>query len=236
MSGSQSIFLKADWRNLLFISFRVPDSLLAPYLPSGLELDRFDGSALVSLVAFEFADTRFLGIRAPLFHSFAELNLRFYVHRTDSNERGVVFIKEICPHYPVAAVAWILYNESFLVLPSKCSMTESYCDYQFGGSNCSVSIQLSAEYSKNPKSTLSESLDHFLIERYLGYSRSHLGKTLRYQVMHPPWSIHDVGKYSIEANFEPVYGNEIGVILKSEPASVLFVQGGPTSLTIAERL
>ena len=47
-------FLTARWVNLFLANYAVPDDLLVPQLPPGLELDRRDGQAFVSLVAFDF--------------------------------------------------------------------------------------------------------------------------------------------------------------------------------------
>src|SRR5438270_9254567 len=104
-------FLTAHWSNLCLLTYAVPPSLLAPRLPRGLELDMRDGQAFVSLVAFDFLDTRVLGIPWPGFRHFAELNLRFYVHR--GAERGVVFVREFVPQLLVAWIARLLYNEPY---------------------------------------------------------------------------------------------------------------------------
>ncbi|HTG49386.1 MAG TPA: DUF2071 domain-containing protein, partial [Gemmatimonadales bacterium] len=73
----------------------MPDEALAPHLPPGLALDRWEGHAFVSLVAFDFLDTRVGGIPWPGFTAFPEVNLRFYVREGD--RRGVVFIAELVP-------------------------------------------------------------------------------------------------------------------------------------------
>src|SRR4051812_2159224 len=88
-------FLTARWSNLCLLTYAVPRALLTPRLPPGLELDtrpgladgptadRFapDGPAFVSLVAFDFLDTRVLGVPWPGYRNFPEINLRFYVRR-----------------------------------------------------------------------------------------------------------------------------------------------------------
>ena len=68
-------FLTARWQNLFLASYAVPPSLLEKRLPPGLALDLKDGSAFVSLVAFEFLDTRVLGVGWPGYRNFGELNL-----------------------------------------------------------------------------------------------------------------------------------------------------------------
>ena len=79
-----SPFLTATWSNLFLASYAVPPTLLEPRLPPGTELDTRDGHAFVSLVAFEFLDTRVRGIAWPGYRNFAELNLRFYVRTAGS--------------------------------------------------------------------------------------------------------------------------------------------------------
>src|SRR6266850_553036 len=55
-------FLTARWSNLAIVTWEVPPALLEPHLPAGLELDRRGGATLASLVAFDFLDTRVLGV------------------------------------------------------------------------------------------------------------------------------------------------------------------------------
>src|SRR6266699_1116460 len=104
-------FLPARWSNLAILTWEVPPALLEPHLPAGLELDRRDGAAFASLVAFDFLDTKVLGVPWPGFRNFPELNLRFYVRY--GNQRGVVFVREFVPKRFVAWAARTLYNEPY---------------------------------------------------------------------------------------------------------------------------
>ncbi len=116
-------FLTAHWRNLFLATYPVPPSLLEPRLPPGLTLDLRDGSAFVSLVAFEFLDTRVLGIPWPGYRDFGELNLRFYARHGD--ERGVVFLREFVPRRAIAWIARWLYNEPYLAAPVAADRAET---------------------------------------------------------------------------------------------------------------
>src|SRR5262249_7166885 len=104
-------FLTARWSNLILATYAVPEELLAPRLPRGLELDRRDGQCFVSLVAFDFLRTNVFGIPWPGFRNFPEINLRFYVRSGD--RRGVVFIREFVPKALVAWLARMFYNEPY---------------------------------------------------------------------------------------------------------------------------
>src|SRR3989442_9486339 len=108
-------FLTARWSKLAILTWEAPPALLEPHLPAGLELDRRDGAAFASLVAFDFLDTRVLGIPWPGFTRFPEVNLRFYVRRGE--RRGVVFIREFVPQAIVAWLARALYHEPYLGAP-----------------------------------------------------------------------------------------------------------------------
>ena len=105
-------FLSAQWKRLLLLTYDVNPQLLMDHLPPGLTLDTIDGRAFVSLVAFDFLDTRVVGIRWPGFINFPEINLRFYVRHPDGR-RGVVFIKEYVPKRVIAWLARTLYNEPY---------------------------------------------------------------------------------------------------------------------------
>src|SRR5207244_5466347 len=116
-------FLTARWSNLVLLNYVVPPAVLEKRLPAGLELDTRDGEAFVSLVAFDFLQTRVLGVPWPGYRNFAELNLRFYARR--HGERGVVFIREIVPQRLVAWIARALYNEAYVAAPLVSTIQET---------------------------------------------------------------------------------------------------------------
>ena len=79
------------------MNWRVDEDLLVPHLPSGVELDRWNGDCWASLVGFQFLHMSVKGMPAIGYRNFPEINLRFYVKRHVNGEtrRGVVFIREI---------------------------------------------------------------------------------------------------------------------------------------------
>src|SRR5258706_7301960 len=115
-------FLTAGWSNLCLLTYAVPPALLEPRLPRGLSLDLRDGQAFVSLVAFDFLDTRVLGVSWPGYRDFPEINLRYYVRH--GAERGVVFIREFVPRRAVAFLARAVYGEPYLAAPMKSRVTQ----------------------------------------------------------------------------------------------------------------
>ena len=118
-TDSAPVFLTAEWRHLAMLNYEADPKLLAPFVPSGTELDLWNGKNFVSVVGFLFQKTRVLGIPVPFHRNFEEVNLRFYVRRKapDGWRRGVVFIKELVPRRAIAWTARTFYNEPYLALP-----------------------------------------------------------------------------------------------------------------------
>jgi uncharacterized protein len=115
----RKIFLTAEWRQLAMLNYEIAPALLEPRLPTGTELDLWNGKTLVSVVGFRFLNTRVWRIAFPFHGNFEEVNLRFYVRRKadDGWRRGVVFIKEIVPRAAIAFAARKFYNENYVALP-----------------------------------------------------------------------------------------------------------------------
>src|SRR5271169_3311573 len=122
MLPSRTVFLTAEWRDLVMLNYEVDPHLLEKQVPCGAVLDSFLGKTYVSLVGFRFFRTKLFGRLLVPFHSnFDEVNLRFYVRHIEGGEtrRGVVFIAEIVPRQAVATVARLAYGENYICLPMK---------------------------------------------------------------------------------------------------------------------
>lgn len=82
---------RQSWRNLLFVHWPVPASVLRPYVPSSLAIDEYEGTSWVGIVPFLMADVMARGVPAlPWISSFPELNVRLYVRSGD--RPGVWFL------------------------------------------------------------------------------------------------------------------------------------------------
>ncbi|HET8712980.1 MAG TPA: DUF2071 domain-containing protein, partial [Gemmatimonadales bacterium] len=121
MSEASRPFLTAQWRNLLMFTYAVDPKLVIDRVPRGTTLDAWHGKALVSLIGFQFLDTKVLGAAVPFHQDFEEVNLRFYVRRSMGDEvrHGVVSIKELVPRPFVGGMARLLYREPYIVVPMR---------------------------------------------------------------------------------------------------------------------
>jgi uncharacterized protein len=188
-------FLTATWSHLLNLTYRVPPALLQPHVPAGTTLEVQEGSAFVSLVAFDFLDTRVRGIKIPFHVDFPEINLRFYLRQGE--QRGVAFLKELVPRPAIAWVARGLYNEPYEAARMISSL-ESSADgftlrHAFRYRRRPYLIQAQAADSLSVPDA--ESIIHFFKEHEWGYGVDRKGRTLCYQVKHPVWEVFDLRSF-----------------------------------------
>jgi uncharacterized protein YqjF (DUF2071 family) len=218
-------FLTAQWRNLFLATYAVPADLLKQHLPPGLELDTRNGSAFVSLVAFEFRDTRVFGLPWPGYRYFPELNLRFYVrHGTD---RGVIFVREFVQKRLVAWLARTIYNEPYKVAPLTNHCQEDVdnitMEYRLG---CAGREHVLRVTGRKPASVPPvDSDEHFFKEHHWGFGRTRRGQAIRYRVEHPVWEVFPVQSYLVDLDWRSVYGPDWEMLNKATPVSTVFAAG-----------
>jgi len=237
-SAAKRPFLTARWRNLILANYSVPAALLEPYLPPGIELDSWDNQHWASLVAFEFLETRVLGVSWPGFRNFPEWNLRFYVRRRTEagTERGVCFVREFVPQWFVATSARLIYNEPYRVArlsaeiqnlqkETGAQIVASYgVEYRKTSHRLSVTAQAAALLPHE------DSVEHFFKEHAWGFGTSRRGKLIRYEVNHPRWEVHPVLSHEIKVDWGALYGPEWAVMNGQSPGSVILAAGSAVSV------
>jgi uncharacterized protein YqjF (DUF2071 family) len=223
--GDRRVFLSAGWYNLLLFNYSVPPEVLKSYLPEGCELDLYDGSAHLSLVAFQFHNTSVLGIKWPGFTNFSEVNLRFYVKY--NGERGVCFIREYVPSRLVSAIADWLYNEPYKFAKMSDSVTRdgNLLSAEYHLQDGASKMRFFARAENNPHMPGTGTLEHHFKEHELGVGRDKKGRTLTYRVHHPVWRIFPVVDYKIEVDAEGLYGKDFAFLSTDKPNSVVFAEG-----------
>jgi uncharacterized protein YqjF (DUF2071 family) len=229
-------FLTARWSNLFLATYAVPPDLLQKRLAPGLDLDLRDGQPFVSLVAFDFLNTRVLGVPWPGYRNFAELNLRFYVRR--GQERGVMFVREFVPQRLVAGLARLLYNEPYVAAPLTSvmydkpeSLTAEY-RLDWGGRTHTI-MATGRKPAYRPADT---SVEHFFKEHRWGYGVTRSGQAIRYEVAHPVWDIYPAEAYQVDLDWALVYGPEWQILKGAVPYSTVLAVGSPVSVYPKGRL
>jgi uncharacterized protein YqjF (DUF2071 family) len=227
-------FLSAHWEHLVMANYAVPPEVLKPYLPHGVTLDLYHEKAYVSLVGFMFKDTRLFKLPIPFLGTFEEINLRFYVKRTEGGEvkRGVVFINETVPYQAVAWLANQLYQEHYLAIPTKNRIEilrdEKKIRYEWKINKQWNHLEVNTSAVSEPM--VNNSIEAFIFEHYYGYTKITDNVSQEYKVNHPRWLINQVNDYSIQCDFKEMYGNDFSFLNSAQPDSVIFAEGSPVTV------
>jgi uncharacterized protein YqjF (DUF2071 family) len=237
-------FLMAQWRNLAVLNFEIAPAVLAPHVPRGTELDLWQGRAFVSLVGFEFHDTKVLGCPIPWHRNFAEVNLRFYVRRQLPGEvrRGVVFLRELVRRPAVSWIARWLYRENYLTVPL-CHRLESpngdpharyraNFTWRFAGDESRIDLVATGTGALAAPG----SLDEFIIEHYWGYSGGAGRPTIEYRVDHPRWKLWPACEARFAGNAAQLYGEPFAAALNAPPLNACYADGSPVTVYRGRRL
>jgi len=227
-------FLSARWENIVMANYDVNSEVLKPYLPAGVEPDFYNNKTYVSLVGFLFKQTSLFSIPIPFFGTFEEINLRFYVKRVEGGtvKRGVVFVNETVPYKPVAWLANKLYNEHYIVIPTKSKIvnTENTKNivYEWKINKSWNHIKVNTAIAS--EEMLPGSAEEFIFEHYYGFTKINSRLSQEYKVNHPRWQVNKVMGFSIECDFKSMYGDDFSFLSNHTPDSVIVAEGSPVTV------
>lgn len=236
-------FLTAEWRKLAIVNYEVQKELLVDYLPSGTELDLWNGKCFVSVIGFMFVNTRLLGIKIPFHSEFEEVNLRFYVKRFENGEwkRGVVFIKEIVPKLALSFVANWVYKEHYETAEMnhvwETKDGKQNISYQWKNKKSNESWNRISLVTEDDCEAIEEgSFMEFITEHYWGYTRINARQTNEYEVRHPRWLKYKILESQIDIDFSESYGLHFSFLNSRVPDSVMLAEGSEVSVEPKQKL
>ena len=176
-----------SWRELLFVHWPIPVSVLRPLIPSRLNIDTHDGLTWIGLVPFAMEGVRPRWM--PFGMDFLETNLRAYVHLEGQGPGVWFFSLEAASWLAVQAarIGWGLPYFHATMSRSREGNVVSYESTRRGAAEASLSVRYEVGATLGPSQP--GSIEHFLLERYLLYSAR--GERLfRGQVHHNPYPAH----------------------------------------------
>jgi uncharacterized protein len=183
-SEARSVFLTAEWQDIVMLNYEVDPFRLGQYVPKGTDLDSFNGNTYMSLVGFRFYRTKIAGVIPIPFHvNFVEINLRFYVRRRigSGERRGVVFLAEIVPRRAVAWIARAAYGENYFRFPMRhfrvMEAAKTIVGYEWRAAHHRW-CRLRAEVSEAPEYPAEGRLEQFITEHYGGMRRGEMATVL----------------------------------------------------------
>lgn len=179
------------WHDLLFMHWRVDPDQIRRLIPSGTELDTFDGSAWVGVVPFRMSGVRFRRtLPFPGTSAFPELNVRTYV--TNDGKPGVWFFSlDAASALAVwAARRWfhLPYFRAQFALTKSEDGTVDYRSRRTHRDAPPADLRVSYKPSGEVFQAQPGSLEYFLTERYCLYAFDGR-RTFRGEIDHRPWPL-----------------------------------------------
>ena len=186
------------WSKLTFLHRRVASEILQPLLPQGLTIQAFDGSAWLGLVPFSMERVRpWWSPPVPGVSWFLETNIRTYVvdargnagvwfFSLDANSRLAVNIARSFWHLPYFHAAMTL-----RVHTNEHSSTLQRIQYTGARTTApAADYELTVDLPNvRPQPAPAESLEHFLVERYLLFATDKQQRLRAGRVHHAPYQI-----------------------------------------------
>lgn len=234
-------FLSATWRFLAMLNYEIDPAVLRPHLPGGLVVDTWQGRAFVSMVGFLFLDTRVLGVAIPWHRNFEEVNLRYYVRRSDLGDdapRAVAFVKEIVPRPAIAWTARAVYGERYVAMPMRHEIgyvSGAPTSVEYGWRYRGRWQRLGVRPQGAPQLMTPGSEAEFIAEHYWGYANQR-GRTVEYQVEHPPWRVWQATESWLECDVAGLYGLKFAPFLAGAPSSAFLAEGSAVVVRQGRRL
>lgn len=211
-AGTQS------WRDLLFLHWEVPQEVLRALVPAPLEIDTYHGRAYAAVVPFKMRRIRPAWSPGTWGLNFYETNVRTYVHY--QGRPGVYFFSlDANSRLAVWAARWgwaLPYYYAHMqgsAGPADASGPDALQTYTYtcrrGPVHSEVSYTTPAESSSAWGTAQPETLEHFLLERYLLFVQKnntiHVG-----QVHHPPYRFAPVQVNQLRDGLLTAAGIETG--------------------------
>lgn len=184
-ASSQRCVMVQSWRNLLFLHWPFEPDVIQASLPDGLEVDTFGGRAYVGVVPFSMEKVRPVGLPpVPGLSWFGELNLRTYVigpdgspgvwfYSLDADQRIAVWLARqvfALPyhHATIRGERQIGYGPD---LPRRIRIRYRWSRTSTPAKPDTPSFEYDAPPESDTLPTTPRTLEHFLVERYLLFSR-----------------------------------------------------------------
>ncbi len=207
----QNPILLQSWLELLFLHWTYDPEKLQSFLPKGLYVDTYNGLGYVGIVPFFMNDIKpaFFGTRIRGVN-FYEMNVRTYVH-DDQGNPGVWFFSLDASSRLAVMIAKTFFHLPYFYSDFKEILNEEtgWIDY-----NCSRSNKLKSSYLYKRGALQGiaeqESLEFFLLERYLLFSKDKKGTVHKGRVHHAPYKIYESEVATWDAN--PFEWNGLGPI------------------------
>jgi uncharacterized protein YqjF (DUF2071 family) len=180
-----------NWYDLFFAHWRVPAATLQGHLPADLEVETWEGTAWVSVVAFRLDVRRRWLPSLGAGMRFVELNLRTYVRH--GGDRGIYFLSIHAGTRLAVALARWLTPLPYAFAPIGYERNGAGWRFECGWPGADRPLFQADFTPLGPVTAAADSaLDAWLLERYRAFTTDRNGRLWGMLARHEPWSIRRV--------------------------------------------
>jgi len=173
--------LYQEWHQVLLLHWKIDPKLLLRLIPEHLQLDTFDGSAYISIIAFNVENFRSSAGKLPFISSFQEINVRTYV--TCNGIKGIYFFSLYADKLLAVIGAKLFYR-----LPYRSATIEKQEKVLRAQGNY---LRLKVSYETGALINDRTPLDIWLSERHAFYQQIK-NKVYRCDIHHREWPLEKV--------------------------------------------
>ena len=209
-----------QWHDLAFMHWPVKSESLEQFIPPGLELQTFDGSAWLGVVPFFMRGVRIRGIPPiPGTGAFAELNLRTYV--TANGKPGVWFFSLDAASRVAVRAARRTFHLPYFDARMIVKQTADTIEYSSERTELPAGEFVASYRATGPVCTaVPGSIEQWLTERYCLYSADRRGRIYCGEVHHAAWPLQ-TAECEIKKN---TLSSQLNIELPPRPALVHFAK------------
>jgi uncharacterized protein YqjF (DUF2071 family) len=196
MEPGQPVLMHQNWHHLLFLHWEVPAAELQKLIPPQLTIDTFDGKAYVGLVPFTLSGVRpVMTPPLPWISSFHEVNVRTYVHR-DGRDPGIWFFSLDASSMIAVAAARAAYKLPYFQSDIEFAAAKEI-SFASKRNDERGTMPANGHFRYKPTdgvvtNAAPGTIDYFLLERYVLYSRDEDHNLFRARVYHQPYPMQRV--------------------------------------------
>ena len=227
-------WLRMRWEQLLFAHWPVPEAVLRPLIPAGLELDLLEGQAWLGIVPFLMSRVRLRGLPPiPGTACFPELNVRTYVRH--HGQAGVWFFSLDAANPLAVVLARSFYHLAYRHARMVCEVAGGCVHFSsIRTDGAFPGAELLARYWPNGPVFRSKpgSPIHWLTERYSLFSSDRTGRLFHGQISHAPWPLQEA-VVNLSVN---TMTHGLGLELQEAPALVYYSDSVDVTAGLIRRL
>ncbi len=183
--------MRQNWRDLLFCHWAIEPEQIRATLPQGLHVDLYDKKAWIGVVPFFMRDVRpFFAPALPVISNFLELNVRTYVH-DDAGFPGVWFYSLDCNQPLAVWIARTLFHLNYRHAFMRAEQANAFTRYRSRLAGEAWEAYFRYAPRTPPRHAEPDSIEFFLVERYLLFTADKNRQIWSGRVHHAPYQISD---------------------------------------------